>query len=160
MVSKKSTKKKSEKKESTEKKSDSKKKIFENRKYIILGVVIVFLIVFLILLTGRDKFENTSEEMSTRMDVGTPKMFPLEISQNKEAYEGKTIIILEAYVPSEAFIYIKETKDKIYLKPSNKNYCRNYDLKGVLKYNYLTSNWELEVEDYDNCLDEIPNNKP
>ncbi len=144
--------KKSSKKKKGKKKGNLQEKINDHRKYIIIGVGVLLAIIIVICLV-----RNISDE-ETKNPLETPEIFisefsPLELSQQKEELEGKTITVLGAYVPSEAFIYIKEANDRIYLKPTNPNYCRNYNLKGVLRYNYITSKWGLEVENYDDCLD-------
>jgi len=119
---------------------------------IIIGVIgILLILVGLCIFIKTDSGEEKKKD--TISDIFTQKLSPLELSQDKESLEGKTITVLGAFIPSEAFIYVQETKDKIYLKPANKDYCKNYDLTGVLKYNYLISRWELAVEDYNNCLD-------
>jgi flagellar basal body-associated protein FliL len=140
-------------KKKSKKKKASKKKLSNNNLMIIIGVVAILVILVGFCIMNEGSTKEGDENESPILDILTPKLSPLELSENKENYEGKEIIVLGAYIPSEAFIYIKEVNQKIYLKPANKAYCRNYDLEGTLKYNYVTSKWELEVKNYDNCLD-------
>ena len=79
-------------------------------------------------------FMNSSPSNSIK-DNFTAGISPEELSQNKESYEGKNVFIKNAYVPSEAFIYIKMEggEDKIFLEPPNKSYCRHFDLRGKLQ---------------------------
>lgn len=122
------------------------------------NLVMVAGILGILLIIGGILFATiSSEELNKRqkdiLDVFNSKISPLELSQNKGKYQGKTIIIKGAYIPSEAFIYIQEENDKIFLNPTNKDYCRNYDLTGILQYNTALSRWEFFPENYDNCLD-------
>jgi len=143
------------------KKKKSKKKksineILNNHKTLIIVVAIILIILIAFFMVSKEIINEDEEENEFNIgkpDILTPKLSPLELSQQKEDYEGETITILGAYIPSEAFIYVQEANDKIYLKPANKDYCRNYDLTGTLKYNYIVSQWEFYPENYDNCLD-------
>jgi hypothetical protein len=132
----------------------AKKKKGNNKNLIIIAAVVGILIIIMgICILNKKDTINLEDDESPIQDILTPKFSPLELFQQKEDLEGKRVTVLGAYIPSELFIYIKDVNGRIYLKPSNTKYCRNYDLDGTLKYNYVTSKWELEVENYDNCLD-------
>ena len=146
---KKSKKRSKPKKRVTKKTSKKKKQKINKNNLIIIGVVAVILIILICFFV----INKPNKEKSKQSGLFTKQISPLELSQNKEAYEGKEILVLGAYIPSEAFIYVQETEDKIYLKPANRDYCRNYNLKGVLQYNSITKRWEFLVENYDGCLD-------
>lgn len=73
---------------------------------------------------------------------------PEQLSQNKEAYENKQVILLNAYIPSEAYIYVKNEGlgEKIFIEPSNKIYCRNFNLIGTLKKDIIKK-WVFYIEE-------------
>ncbi len=134
------------------KKKDMRKKINDNRKYFIIGVVVILAII-IVLYVINSLSRGIADPYEGIFDKAGPEVSPLELSQQKESLEGKTITVQGVLIPSEAFIYVSETKDKIYLNPPNMNHCKNYDLTGVLLNNLVKDRWEFIVENYDNCLD-------
>ncbi|MEN9626600.1 MAG: hypothetical protein RL557_928 [archaeon] len=91
-------------------------------------------------------FMNSNSSTSLKDNL-TAGITPEELSENKENYEGKNVLIKNAYVPSEAFIYIKTTdrEDKIFLEPPNKSHCRHFDIRGKFQKDAQTERWELIV---------------
>jgi uncharacterized protein YpmB len=127
----------------------------DKKKVILIGILGILFVLAGIIIAALTLEKSNSEKEYKELGFDFSKdLTPLELSQNKEKYEGKEITVKGAYIPSEAFIYIQQENDRIYLEPANRNYCRNYDLKGTLKYDSLLSRWEFYPENYDNCLDE------
>lgn len=117
----------------------------------ILGVVLIFLgILAATLFSNNENNEGEKENIITSTFVR--ELTPLELSENKEQYLGKKIRVMNAYIASEAFIYIQETQDRIYLKPANKEYCRRFNVEGTLSLNEVNDRWELLVSDFGECL--------
>jgi len=125
----------------------------EKNKSIVIGVIIILIIAVVLVSFFKVGQPGSEEEEKQDSKILSSETSPLGLIQNKEAYNGKTVTVLGAYIPSEAFIYIEETEERIYLKPANRAYCRNYDLKGVFQYNSELDQWELLVENYNDCLD-------
>lgn len=98
---------------------------------------------------------NSSAPIKDNLTTG---ITPEELSENKGSYEGKNVLIKNAYVPSEAFIYIKTTngEDKIFLEPPNKSYCKYFDMRGKLQKDAQTGRWKLIVSS-SICVDDDKN---
>ena len=115
--------------------------------FIIIIVVILIAIIFIGYLPKTVKDDGA--------DLGTAiEITPVELAANKENYERKTITVKGAYVPSEAFIYVRNNNayEKIFIQPPVKVYCRNFDFKGMLQYNQANNRWIFNVEN-SVCLD-------
>ncbi len=125
------------------------KRFVINISILILIIIILFAVIFF-------KFKNNSGILS---EGNSEKIFdfkevtPEEISKNKEKYEGKLVKIINAIIPSEAFIYIKNNsyEDRIFINPPNKIYCRNFNLKGKLEKNESLNKWILNIIEFE-CL--------
>ena len=117
---------------------------------IVIIIVIVIIIAIMFVLYRPNKSSNSNEANYEAVSEITPQ----ELAANKEKYEGKTVTIKGAYVPSEAFIYVrnKNVYERIYLKPPNRIYCRNFDLEGVLENDQASNRWIFKVEN-SVCLD-------
>ena len=102
----------------------------DNKKliYILIAVVLVVVILFFV-------FNKTSNKTLEEITKSVPYITPIELAENKEKYQGKTVIISDAYIPSEAFIYIVKDvgEERIFIKPPNRIYCRNFNLEGKLE---------------------------
>ena len=117
-----------------------------NKKFLyIIATILIIIIIFFIF----NKTNNKEEEI---IDLDQ-RISPVELAKNKEKYEGQTISIINAYVPSEAFIYINEegTEERIFLEPPNKIYCRYFDLTGKLEKDSEINRWTFLVEE-SKCL--------
>jgi len=116
----------------------------ELKKYNKTFIYAVPLVVFFLAIG----FYFFSGDKTTTTDTLSDKISPLELSSNKELYEGKTITILDAYVPSELYIYIKSdtTQEKIFIDPPNRTYCRYFNLTGTLQEDTKLNRWVFKVE--------------
>ena len=137
------------------KKESKKNKLLSKNMIIALFILggLAILAGILMLVQNQDNKDKSDNQNSNLFPPSADELTPLQVSQSKEVLQGKTMVVKGAYIPSEAFIYVKENQDRIYLKPANRNYCRNYDLVGILDYNKVLSRWEFYPENYDNCLD-------
>ena len=123
------------------------------KRNILITVMVVIIIIFILLFYNNQKNEN--EDFNTNI-AQTYDVTPEELFLKKEEYKGKNINVLDAYIPSEAYIYIKtnEGNKKIFLEPPNKEYCRYYNVKGRLEEDIEADKWIIYVEDYGECLKE------
>ena len=121
--------------------------MFNKKLIYVLVIIVIVMVIFLSF--NKIGIDNEEEEVIKLNKI----ISPVELAKNKEKYEGQTISIINAYVPSEAFIYINEEgiNEKIFLDPVNKIYCRNFDLKGILKRNSEINRWIFLVEE-SKCL--------
>ncbi|MBS3093711.1 hypothetical protein J4456_03985 [Candidatus Pacearchaeota archaeon] len=81
------------------------------------------------------------------------ELSPDKLVMNKEMYENKQVIMLNAYIPSEAFIYVNEgdLEERIFIDPPNKEYCRNFNLIGTLQRD-VVKQWVFYIEEAE-CLE-------
>lgn len=100
----------------------SKNKVY----WVILPLLILGLFVLWILYPYA-KSEQVAPEV---IEISPDKLF-----QGKETYENKQVILLNAYIPSEAFIYVngQDVEGRIFISPPNREYCRNFNLIGTLR---------------------------
>jgi len=111
------------------------------KKEVLIGILLVVVMVVVYF-----QFKDSEEE------IFKSELSSLELAQNLEKYEGKEFTILNAYIPSEAFIYVNEENisERIFLNPPNRAYCRYYNLKGNLTLE--EKGWTFNVEEYGECL--------
>tara|TARA_Y100000310_G_scaffold147139_1_gene146405 strand:- start:1171 stop:1611 length:441 start_codon:yes stop_codon:yes gene_type:complete len=120
----------------------------QNIAWIIGGVIVIIIILFLINLRSTD-----SEDKQTK----PIEISPLELIENKENYKGKNVKLMNASIPSQAFVYISKqdnSKERLFIQPANRVYCRNFNLIGKLQEDTRTSReWIFVIDEFE-CIEE------
>ena len=131
------------------------KDIYKNKTlWIIIGIIIVVAVVVGYFISGNNQAgENEENSISETPEVES--VTPLELVLNKETYEGKTIRLTNAHIPTVAFIYVQEDglNERLFIRPIQSEYgCFYFNLLGKLEKDTETSReWVFLVDEFD-CL--------
>ena len=114
----------------------------------IIGIIAILLII--VILYFSFKGGKLSESDITGPSGGS-EISPLELAQNKEKYEGKTVKIVNALIPDPLFIYVKEgnIEEKIFIEPTKSIYCLYFNVTGKLERDNTFREWVFLVKDFE-----------
>jgi hypothetical protein len=139
---------------SKEKAQNALNKLVKNKTFWIVLVVLIILAVIIGYFSSVDKEgKSILDSVNSGKKSLATEITPLELIQNKEKYEDKTVTLKYAFIPSQAFVYIKgeDFTEKLFIDPSNPEYCLYFDLEGKLRRDNssaTTKGWIFYVDQF------------
>jgi len=110
---------------------------------IAIGIILILVVLYF---SFKDKLTESNIKLTKPTEIS-----PLELVQNKEKYENKTIKITNALIPDPNFIYVKEnsTEEKIFIKPTKSTYCLYFNVTGKLERDNTFRKWVFLVDKFE-----------
>lgn len=121
---------------------------------IIIGIILILIILYFSFKGNKSSFKG--DKSSESKIIGPLEISPLELAQNKEKYENKTVKVVNALISDPLFIYIKERdiEEKIFIKPTKSIYCLYFNVTGKLERDNTFRKWVFLVDKFD-CVSKI-----
>ncbi len=127
-------------------------KISKKNKSIALNIGIIAGIILILVILYFSFKEKTIKlpELKT-ITAGSSEISPLELAQNKEKYENKTIKVVNALISDPLFIYVKGEgiEEKIFINPTKPTYCLYFNVTGKLQRDNTYRKWVFSVDKFD-----------
>jgi len=133
-------------------KQDSFKKLYKNKLFWIVVLVLVVLAILIgYFFSGNEKIVQDKEDDLIKV-ISFPTITPTELVEDKDKYANQKVLIKNAFIPSVAFIYATKTdgtKERLFISPQQKTYCKYFDLEGTLNEDSETvREWVFVVDNF------------
>jgi len=109
-----------------------KKKGFDKHKKLVGGglILVILIVVLLIIFSGGSNKQTSSSESKSLTQISG-----LDLIQNKEAYSGKEVKLVNVLVLDPLFAYVEFPDgggERLFIMPQKSEFCLHFNLTGTL----------------------------